>query len=370
VEYLSSTLKESLILENTPPVPRKFFSTPRGLALLSLGVAIVLGIEGKAFLVVPLPGRANPVLSTNTWAKQGPQTSYTLPYHWMATGDLAFLRKNPNGLFQVCYQPMSSIGPAGAVRLGPELPSNIQAGVFFPSPDEQWVAVSQADDKMKYHTVLVSADGKTTRRVGVVGETFSTWLSDSRSFLSICFQPRMGLKIRHLDSPQSEMIPALNAAEMPQPMSEFADGPDFQIGNFFSFTQSNNALSRNGSTITVRTFYVSKPEAVRQTWTAAIPPGIEYGGAYVSPDRKHLLWLTSTRKPAAGSSWLHGVFALRSSTSTYETHYFLSDLTGNNRRPILDDVIRHFGEITPSWTPDSQHLSFIYQNQLYLVPVD
>ncbi|MCW3100149.1 MAG: hypothetical protein JWL77_5767 [Chthonomonadaceae bacterium] len=357
-------------MENTPPVPPKFFSTPRGLALLSLGVAIVLGIEGKAFLVVPMPGRAKPVLSTNTWAKLGQQTLYPFPYHWLANGDLAYLRKNPNGFFQVCYQQMDANGPIGAVRLGPELPSTIQSGMFFPSPDEQWVAVSQADDKMKIHTVLHSADGRTTRRVGVVGETFTSWLSDSRSFLSICFKPRTGLKIRHLDSPQSEMISALNATEMPQSMSEFADGPDFQIGSFFSYSQANNVLSQNGTTITVRSFYVSKPEVVRQTWTVPVPPGSQYAGAYVSPDRKHLLWLTSTMKPSARSSWFNSLFASRRSFPTFETHFFLSDLSGNNRRPILDDVIGHFGDITPSWTPDSQHLGFIFQNQLYLVPID
>jgi hypothetical protein len=363
--YLAITSKEALILENTLPAPRKFFETPRGLALLSLGVAIILGIEGKAFLVVPTPGRAKPVLSTNTWAKLGQQTLYPIPYHWLANGDLAYLRKNPNGLFQVCYQQMDANGTIGAVRLGPELPATIQSGMFFPSPDEQWVAVS-----MKNHTVLHSADGRTTRRVGVVGEIFSSWLSDSRSFLSLCFKPRMGLKVRHLDSPQSEMIPALNASEMHQPMSQFADGPDFQIGGIFSYFQSNNVLSQNGTTITVRSFYVSKPEVVRQTWTVPVPPGSEYARAYVSPDRKHLLWLTSTMKPSARSSWFNSLFASRRSTPTVETHFFLSDLSGNNRQPILDDVIRHFGDIDPSWTPDSKHLSFIYQNQLYLVPVD
>jgi hypothetical protein len=287
----------------------------------------------------------------------------------MANGDVAYLRKNSNGLFQVCYQPMSATGPMGAVRTGPELPSTAQFGQFYPSPDEQWVAFSQANGRGN-RTVLLSADGKTTRSIGSAGESFSTWLPDSRSFLSLCIQPRPGMKVTHLDTPRTEFIAALTPLEMPSPMFEFANGPDFQIGRYFNNSQPNAGPAGNAPTITVRSFPMSKPDVVRKTWTVPVPPGCQDAVAYVSPDRKHLLWITVTIKPPVTSTWLNGAFGTRSPMPNYETHCYLSDLNGNNRRPIMEDVARRFGEVSPSWTPDGKHLSFLYQNQLYLVPID
>ena len=266
--------------------------------LLSLGVAIVLGIEARAFLEVPTLGRAYAVLSFTDKSRPGMGINYAFSYHWMANGDVAYLRKNPDGKFQVCYQPMSSTGPTGAVRPGPEVRVASSGEQFYPSPDEQWVAYTQTDAKYRRRTVLLSADGKTVRPIGKVGESFSSWLPDSRSFLSLCLQPRLGIKVTHLDTPQSEMIPGLNPMEIPQPMFDFPTGTDFQVGRYFNNSQSNAGQSGNAPTITVRSFNTAKPDVVQKTWTVPVPPGCQDAGAYVSPDRKHLLWITGTMTPA------------------------------------------------------------------------
>jgi len=330
----------------------------------------VLCLEARAFLVVPMPSGAYPVLSTAAWAKQGPQTIYGLPYHWMANGDVAYLRKNTNSRYQVCYQQMDAHGPVGLARLGPELPTNSQAGLFFPSPDERWVAISMADNKNKYRTVLLSADGQTRRTIGETNETFKGWLSDSRSFLSLCFRPTLGLKIRHLDSPHTEMILGTSPTDIPEPLFEFATGPEYQIGSFYNFNQANNGISQAGTQMTMRSYDVSKPEAAPKTSQVSVPPGSEYAAGFVSPDGKHLLWIANTRRRTSGSSWINGLFALRTGGAIYETRCYISDLSGNHRRPILEDIAGHFGEISPVWTPDSKHLSFVFQNQLYMVPIE
>lgn len=346
-----------------------FFSTPRGLILLCLGVATVLFLEGRAFLVAPMPSGAYPVLSTTAWAMQGPQTAYGLPYHWMANGDVAFLRKNSNGRFQVCYQQMDAKGPVGLLRIGPELPTNSQAGLFLPSPDERWIAISLADNKNRYRNVLLSADGQTTRTIGDANETFRGWLSDSRSFLSLCFRPTVGLKIRHLDSTHTEMILGATPTDIPEPMFGFASGREFQVGSFYNFTQANSRAPRAGTQMTMRSFDVSKPGSASKTSQVTVPPNCEYAGGYVSPDQKHILWIASIRKSYAGSSWINNLVATRAAGVVYETRCYISDLNGNNRHPILEDVLSHFAGIEPAWTPDGKHVSFIFQNQLYLVPV-
>ena len=302
-------------MRNTSTQHVGYLSTPKGLALLSLGIAVVLCLEGKAFLVVSMPSGAYPVLSTAAWAKPGPQTAYGLSYHWLANGDVAFLQKKSNGKTRVCYQQMDAHGPVGSVRPGPELPTNSQAGLFFPSPDERWVAISQTDNKNKSRSVLLSADGQTARTIGEANETFKGWLSDSRSFLSLCFRPKLGLKIRHLDSTHTEMIWGTNPADIPEPMFEFTAGPEFQVGSVYNFTQ----VSQVGTQVTMRSFDVSKPGVVTQTSQVTVPPGSEYAGGRVSPDKKHILWVTSARRSAAGSSWVNGLFAQRAGRPSYET---------------------------------------------------
>jgi hypothetical protein len=38
--------------------------------------------------------------------------------------------------------------------------------------------------------------------------------------------------------------------------------------------------------------------------------------------------------------------------------------------PILTNALGGTMRLNAVWTPDCKHLSFVYQNQLYLVPID
>lgn len=336
---------------------------------LCLGVFLLPAIIAVIRLRAPRDSGAYAVLSTQGWVGTPPKYPWR-PYQWLANGDLAYLEQTSQGNPRVCYQPMDAHGPHGAVRRGPVLPLHLspsQTVRFAPAPDEQWVAYFQRDSKQIPQTVLISADGRTTRTVP--GEMFSLWLPDSRSFLTRSAKGANVLRVHHLDAPQVETIAGLSPNETPTPVSTLPSGSNFLIGGPFQHLASLGDATPNYPTMRFRSFSLSKPGMAQELWKAPVPDEMSDGIALVSPDNRHIFWITDGFQPTwtdnLPSSW-------RSKPRLgQERRYFLSDLHGENRHPVLLDIAMANGEdLFPEWTPDSKHLSFIKNHQLYLVPVE
>ncbi len=347
--------------------PPKLLSRRLAVSLCSV-LVVGLCVWGSAFFWSPLPRGAYPVVSTAQWAGRNPRYPQYAPFRWMPNGDLAHLEMSANGLLQVCYQKMHASGPVGGMRRGPEIPLGRLASTFAPSPDEKWVAYLQLANTGQYRTALVSADGKTPPTAPPIGEYFSGWLPDSRSFLCITTMAPLVLKVYHLDSSPTETIPPALQVDMPTPLSTLPRGPDFLIGGRFYQPLRTGGLAMNYPTMTMRSFQGSQPSVVQRTWQASVPLDMEFGYATVSPDNQRLLWLTAIVKPSLFTQWLTRLFPARMKVSPARSSYYLSDLHGQNMHRILDD--RRGRTYSLAWTPDSKHLSFVYNEQLYLIPVD
>ncbi|MCW3098423.1 MAG: hypothetical protein JWL77_4041 [Chthonomonadaceae bacterium] len=352
-------------MQTTAPGKQTSRSRRLKIGLLVLPAVVVLAILGKTYLISPLPTGAYRVLSTANWT--GLSRVNLAPHQWLPNGDLAYLRTDANGMQQVCYQKMDDKGPIGAVRRGPELPLTAWFDTFFPSPDEQWVAYMQFTNPRSFQTFLLSADGKTTRKGG---EYFSGWLADSRSYLSLISSQNYVTKIYHLDGTQTETIPKTAAGDLPTQVTTVA-GRTFLMGShFYNPEQYPGALAQNYPLMTMRSFAMAHPTVVQETWQAKVPAGMTFGTAYPSPDNKHLLWVVGKQRATPWSDWLGQVNVRWHKDPTFDMHYFVSDLHGNNVHPVLTNVMGGTSNWNPVWTPDSKHLSFLYKDQLYFVPVE
>ncbi|MCW3098424.1 MAG: hypothetical protein JWL77_4042 [Chthonomonadaceae bacterium] len=348
--------------------PLRFVSKRVSLMHCLLTVAL-LGIVVRSFFSA-VPPRAYPVLSTAGWTGVGPQYAKSRPYQWLANGDLAYVERDPQGALQVCYQKMDARGPVGVVRHGPHLPLQATACWFYPSPDEKWIAYLLPDAMNAYQAAVISADGKTTKMIAPARERFIAWLSDSRSFVTRCDVPHSVLKVHHLGSTRTETIAGHPISAAPVLMDGGAMGSEFLIGGLLGPSPGLTASVGDPSIMTLRCFRVSQPDAVSQRWRVPVPTDNDWGRGFVSPDHRQILWMTEGQHPSAFTQWSTGLIPSWRNTAKMNWRFFISDLHGNNRHPILTNIAGESYGIEPRWTPDSKHLSYIYGNQLCLVAVE
>lgn len=318
---------------------------------------LLTGVVAAAFyirLVVfsPLPYGAYPVLSPVPWN--------SAPYCWLANGDLAYLTTNANGLHQIWYQKMDASGPAGTARRGPELPKDILNQAFTPSPDEQWVAYTRSFGS-RYRTFVLSANGKTTRQLA---ENLSDWMPDSRSY----FTTEGARFIYHLGIPSRKQGATVSS------------GPGF---TFITVHPSSATLlaAENLDALSIQTNTASAPlvlhsfradhmEDVHQTWEVPLPPDIKFGMVTASPDNRYLLWRVGKQKTSPWITWLKRLHIAWRGEEANETYYLISDVHGGNLHPVCTNPAGITCRCYPAWTPDSRHLSFLYDSKLYLIPVE
>jgi hypothetical protein len=329
---------------------RKFLSKRLSVGLLSLLPVVLLVLAGKRFFS-PVPWGSYAILSTAHWARLN-----SPGYVWLKNGDLAHLERNGRGRFQVCYQKVDVKGSVSAVCQGPELPVNIYPDDFYPSPDEKWIACTRLPDPSFYKMILVSADGKASLPLPA---TFLAWMPDSHSFVTSGLTSPGPLTVRRFGSHQTETIPGWTPSDAPVPLNSMPDGPNFLVvADVFP------------PATTVRSFEISKPGRVQQSWNVPVPQGTDFGSVFASPDNKHLLWAMYTVNPTRWTAWLRRLLPSAQATPEPRVSYFLSDVHGDSMHPILNFFVCEPGGLPPLWMPDSKHLSFLYKEQLYLIEVD
>jgi hypothetical protein len=352
-------------MQRTSNRPQRRLSKRSLVKRLILTIGVVLSVVCVRTFFPALPAGAYPVLSTARWAKQNAGSMYVPHYRWLANGDLAYLETNARGVLQVCYQKMDARGRVGEIRYGPELPPGPSVNSFLPSPDERWVSYLQLLNAGQYQTVLVSADGKTTR---TFPEILSAWLPDSRGFLFSPTGVAPCLKIEYLDAARTETIPG-PYMRMPISISRLSNGPNFITGSSFFRPTALPGMLPSSPGVTLRSFSTSKPTVPLETWQPSLPPEASFGTAYPSPDGKQLLWTVWMLRTPSWMQWFHRWIPAWRSGGAGKNSYFLSDLRGAHMKPVLSFPVGGANS-APTWTPDSKHLSFIYKQQLYLLPVD
>ena len=361
-----------------PSVPRPRASLSRRQSILLLG--LLLAGAGLAYRRTrpssPLPEGAYPVLSIASWAGQNSLSPGVTPYQWLANGDLVHLEIGPHARLQLCCQKVDARGPVGPMRRGlevpspPNMPPRFQTASFVSSPDEKRVACVWTSGPSLQKTVMVSTDGKTTR---AIPEYFLQWLSDSRSFLALSPAPIPVLKVCHLASTHAEVIPRLTPMATILSVQGMTAGPEFLIGGRVSHLPP--APSENYPSMTLRSFRVSQPDVVQQTWQATVPRDVTFGMAFASSDNRHLLWYTGTQTPAGqkrflGIEWLQNLFPTRETAAVVTQGWYLSDRTGKEMHGVFESSSGKIPNFPGCWTPDSKHLSFLYKQRLYLVPME
>lgn len=358
-------LPENVVTNSHQIQPQKSVLKRALLRLLLLTACVVGTCLAWIYLQSPLPVGAYSVLSTAEWVE--PNRYGVSSYQWLPNGELAYLKRNLRGMIQVCYQKMDMRGPVGPASFGPELPLDIAFQRFFPSPDKQWIAYMHYTAPNVWQTFLLSADGKTTRQGG---EFFSGWLADSRSYLALAYSKQFDTEVYHLDSPQVQTLPNLGPGNTSVPAITLAGAPSFLMASHFANFGQGNGNPQNYPLMTLRLFAMSDPKIAAKQWQAKVPVGMTYGTPLASPDNTHLLWNVGKQNDDLWRYWLGRLNPRWRQNPTFSTQYFISDFNGEHIHPVLANSLGVTRNVAPHWTPDGKHLSFVYQGQFYLVPVD
>ncbi len=361
-------------MQVNPKFLRRLPSKRLSARLLSLLAVVLLGGLLKSCFLSPLPSNAYPVLSTAEW-KSLLQRYTVPPYHWLANGDVAYLKSSPDDRLQVCYQKMNSAGPIGSPRPGPVLPAqsvrhrSFMSGFFLPSPNEKWVACTHVDVTNKVSMDLVSNDGKTIRQITGSSDLFASWLPDSHRFLAISIGVFPAVKLQDIDSPVTLPLPGMNRDVPPLEILS-PNATSLILGARFNGPIRNGGQPFNYPEMKMRSVSAANPKEVLRTWEISVPTDMDFGSVAPSPDGKRLLWTTGSLKNSKVTQLLDRILPHRSRIHPAQMCYFLSDIDGRNRHPIFSDSLLRPRSLALAWTPDSRHLSFIYKDYFYLVPVD
>lgn len=356
----------------TPNASQTRSSKRLAVKLVALSTIAFLVVQAIRIGFSALPAGAYPVVSTVRWAG-----SWTRPrmvddcdphYTWLSNGDLAYLQTNAKGTPQVCYQKMDARGPVGRVRYGPELPPGLSMYTFVPSPDEKWVAYRQFSNAGEHRTVVISADGKITRTVPA---SIVAWLPNSRGFLATPNTGDASLQVDLLDSPPKTHS-VMRASGTPVAVSYVPVGPKFVVGK--DIYHPDTFTSHNYPRMVLHSYSASNLDVATGTWEATVPAQAQWGSAAASPDGKHLLWSVYREHRSSWWPWLRNRLPDRRSVSALRSPpvqlFFLSDVQGHDMHRLFEHMEFMFDNMAPRWTPDGKHLSFLYKNQLYLLPVD
>jgi hypothetical protein len=340
----------------------------RSLWLLCLLTVVTLAAFGWFSFVFRFPRGAYPVLSTVGWSGQTTDFPQATPYQWLPNGDLAHFEKGPHGKLQICYQKMDDRGPVGAVRRGPEILSPTPSENAVLSPDGQWVACQEISASGQPRTVLISTDGKTTRTLSVV---YYAWMPDSRSLLIISTIAPCPLQVLHFGSPHTETLPAATRKYGLIPGLLAPNSPTFlAAGEGPTAQQSTGGPPPLSSTIILQRLDVAHPATILEQWSAARPAGMEHVAVLASMDNRHLFWACERKSTPAVIQRFRNILHLEPTERDSRVSYYLSDLHSGHMQSILASGLDGSMAVSPVWTPDNKHVSFIYKNQFYLLPIE
>jgi hypothetical protein len=110
-------------------------------------------------------------------------------------------------------------------------------------------------------------------------------------------------------------------------------------------------------------------------WIVPVPEDAASFYCQASPGHDRLLWTVQSNQMPPLTVFTQKLPKPFKQSARYRCRWMVSDLRGRNMRTISEFEISSLyynrpDLISPQWIPDGKHISFEYQNALYMMPVN
>jgi hypothetical protein len=285
---------------------------------------------------------------------------YANSYAWLSNNTLVFLRRQGNNTFHILKQRVGVGRSAPPERLG-ILHNLTYSALESVSPNGKWLTmttVNAADDR---ECLILSVDSGAVRYRCNNQDIYLHWLADSTHFLNYEYRAQK-LNRYSLHSPHPKTIPlSLQLQSVPY----FSSQGKYWAGGMVGFGTPQAKLESGA-------IGGGKSQVVTLSLPAKTKDAELRG---VSPDGTRLLWVRMWDE----TSWfgeLRESLTHRGGEPLNHEVWYVTDAHGNNPQTITTYRWRGYrfshgdqARLTLKWLPDGKHLSAVYEEALYVVPV-
>jgi hypothetical protein len=292
-------------------------------------------------------------------------------YFWLSDHELLLFKKRPDDpikpvRFNLMTQQEEPVDPlyAALKREASGLTGGRWLHMQNVSPDGKWL-LCKGGQAFGPPIAACSLEGKATVRSGIEG-LWGHWLVDSSGWLEqAAIHPHEVIKFQ----PVRGSVRAIHLSGLPEVFDLIGCQEDGTVLLYSSADMQRDPANRGR----LRWYAAPASGGPVRSFNGAIPTWVREFNPYVSPRGTHILWVFFPFEPPRAATLvgrIRGWLGLR--RKNQPVGYWVSRADGSNMHE-LGNVFEEFGYAPTDslrWTPDESHISFIYKNALYTVPVD
>jgi hypothetical protein len=320
-------------------------------------------------------------------------------YVWLTNEELLLFRHNPDKsvtLLRRKVLPAGNPGPATPLPVA----SLVNPQFVMVSPDRAMIHVisSNRGAPKQITSSLKGAPRRTFttsefvslrdgRSEGVhSGWALGEWYAGTQSVCECEYDKTLTATLHYFDGRKDTEITVNGVTDVPLmkgnvwPLFIEASGRVVAYGDGYYLGVVTPAVkAKYGSQVSTKIpfveFNLKNPDTPGTAWTVPVPADAATFYCQVSPGHDRLLWTVQTNRMPARCALTQKLPKPFKQPTRYLCRWMVSDLKGHNMHTIAEFEISdlYFNRpdlITPQWNPDGKHISFEYQNALYMIPAD
>jgi hypothetical protein len=302
-------------------------------------------------------------------------------YFWTNGGDLLHSERNTDGSIAVMRDHLTLFN---TLQRDDAPPVQIPKGALFlrPTPDGNGLLYGKPS-ALRGHSVdvrLLDANGANDRPLSVFWVTNVAWMPDGNQWIASRFDADY---LNRLDGMPYRMLNTRSLSAWPPfVLGVNAQGHAISAGGSDQFEPSGPFQRGNSlhyPTAVLTEFDPAAPATHPKSWNVTMPPESVRGRLILSPSTDRILWIVE--KQSSGlSSWLSRFQWGYNRPYSGDEALYVSQLNGTGMKQIFSAPTqrqRRGANVTIKvpltdlqWLPDGKHISFVYEDSLYIAPVD
>ena len=349
------------------PRPSRFVRAVRLALFALLPVALIMG--GFAFWLLRQNGdmllaHATPLVSTRDWQPKDPRLPAFEPFEWVSDHELLFAKRSAAGSFTPFLLDLTTRREQ-ALRDPFPRPASRWPTFPTPSPDGKFLLWSQQTRNDTAY-ILTDRSGKIVRSWQKAPNGGTQWLPDGHRFATRAWvNGREHLYLHTIDSPAIE-----TRALAPGKYFYIAGSHFTADGHVFGMAEKIAAGMGTGQRFLVE--HDANGALLRES-PLVTPGGDRFAlPIYFSPETNRIVWETSGYPLSPMLRRIWKVLPFLPIRQNYVREFWISRLDGTSLhlagRQTAANVRNSIG--AASVLPDGKRLGFLYQDQLYTVPLN
>ncbi len=330
---------------------------------------------------VPNPlENARAITQTSGWLVDNRSASLAPTYYWSAGDAVTYFGRGSDGTPHLFQRTVNGGGKEAQGREGPAVHlRNGYSGQL--SPDGKWFVEWHQNTLRQHIPTFISMEGKQQTEGKPTWAMGGIWTpGEPARLLCGVWRKEAALDVYNPTSGTVEKIafPGLSHFNLPESVDASGELIGFKESNFILHYPGYQgvAFHTNYPSIHLDRVSMAHPEAAPEEWKVSVPEEIRQGICLLSPTRDRLLWSGKVELTPGLLKRLYGLIPSLKYAQNSDYRWYVSGLHGENIHEIAGYTMHPTPTFTPEpysspqWMPDGRHISFIYRNTLYTLPVD